>query len=1557
MARNTAQVEIEIQNQGAIAALQNVIGSVQTLNNEAIRLRFGFQSQFAVIQQTINAVLGSSIQLEQQLISIRASLAATNDIQSFGKSIADPLERISALAPATNRAIAQVRRDSLELANATSDEIISVFEIISGQVGNIGANLDDAAKLTKAFSASFSTLGLPLAGARQEVTAILQSQIDQNAALAKTLNINNTQIAQEKAKGTLVQFLIDKTASLAAGQSLVAKTFGGVTSNLVEVGQRVQEAFGKVVLPPLVEQLTKVYDVLVLAQPQIEAFFKNVGDGFIAISSGAKLVFDSVAPLLQNIGQTIGVIAQTSLPVLQTGLALTFGTLTLIGNVLTTTLTPVLKVLQSDFGKFAVTIGLTVVALNQLAPIVLGLAQSALSVLSVGAFSAKQGVLGLAQVLPVLATNMIGVISSIQAFNLALVESASKAVVGFVTAIPRATAEILRFAITTGTTATASLVGFAKSIPAIIVGLSGLALTAVPVAINALSTFALSTVPSASFSLLNFAKTAVPAVIAAMQTFITTTIPSATAALISFAVNGVRFAVANIGVLVASFATIAVAAVALAGAVAVLTGGFLAYKAAMDASKASQDAWKNSVNSTEKNVIDFTKRLKELQDQQKLGTITDEGRERLEGYKKLLKETASDIPRQIADLQKAVDENKVAGLFGINETEAKTEIERLKKLQAETLGVLDETKILGQKAQNQGDLKQQFSVVSDNFFKEFQNGTQLSVTQAKELIKTLDQEVELGIRSKESGLERLKALSQAEFILKDDRIAAAKAATAIIDKENKTQSESNGQKQAEIQAQIAAGQVSELDGIKSVSELRIAQNKREIEVIQEKLKFAIKGSQEEISLTTQLAKAKSESTKIETEAIQQQVQVLRGTLEREIQANTTLRTKAEQALQADLFALKLGGFENELQLQEQSLLQAKRNNEAEIFDKERQLEFDKTLLANFVGSQKEREDLILKIGNQEADIGKLQLAQTQNLLDRYKLLADVKVKSLENEKRETENVSKLLQSQNDLLQAQFKLESAITDAGIKASEQKLSVLKEAQEFVKKDGEARSNEELARIKKTRDEERARSLEKLSDSEKQAKLKEFQQQDQEESAKLAAEKQEKIDANNAEKKRLTIQRLSQLGISVGQSEVAIARQVFEEEQKLLELKARRFENEQSAARTQLEVQIQQSQIRDKQLQVESQIALIKAKASGDKEAITQALQLVNLTNEQVANNQKIGGFQRSTLLVTQEAERNNFNFEQDKAGFESRLRGADSGLRGLPINAQIQAQATGFTAPTTFDNASQIINKDVKANTQKVLSDRQNEIGDVADGAVAFENTSQQIADNFSRLPKSLDETKKKLNEVITASKELSDNPLFKSREEEKKRVETVKQSQVEAAKADLGTAKFVNQNLAAAGIANTPVDTPVTNLVESNSAVLGVAGIPKRRKLFTGGYAAPSEAVTVNEQGQEAATNLRTGETSLLPYGERQVIFGDTTYVHNASDTRQLLTANTSAAQAIADRNVEPQNNLVLDALGRIHDLIAGREAKLAVTNNFTNEARPDQRVYELTRAMIRATAV
>ena len=64
MAKNKAQIEIEVQNQGAIAAIQGIVGSIQGINREAISLRFGIESQFQIINQVFQSATGQAQQLE-----------------------------------------------------------------------------------------------------------------------------------------------------------------------------------------------------------------------------------------------------------------------------------------------------------------------------------------------------------------------------------------------------------------------------------------------------------------------------------------------------------------------------------------------------------------------------------------------------------------------------------------------------------------------------------------------------------------------------------------------------------------------------------------------------------------------------------------------------------------------------------------------------------------------------------------------------------------------------------------------------------------------------------------------------------------------------------------------------------------------------------------------------------------------------------------------------------------------------------------------------------------------------------------------------------------------------------------------------------------------------------------------------------------------------------------------------------------------------------------------------------------------------------------------------
>jgi hypothetical protein len=87
------------------ASSKSLLGGIQGIAFGFNNLVFSVQNFAGIANSTFQSLVGSSIQLEQQLISIRGALVATNDIQVGGKSIADPLEKINKLAPSVNKAI------------------------------------------------------------------------------------------------------------------------------------------------------------------------------------------------------------------------------------------------------------------------------------------------------------------------------------------------------------------------------------------------------------------------------------------------------------------------------------------------------------------------------------------------------------------------------------------------------------------------------------------------------------------------------------------------------------------------------------------------------------------------------------------------------------------------------------------------------------------------------------------------------------------------------------------------------------------------------------------------------------------------------------------------------------------------------------------------------------------------------------------------------------------------------------------------------------------------------------------------------------------------------------------------------------------------------------------------------------------------------------------------------------------------------------------------------------------------------------------------------------
>jgi len=296
-----------------------------------------------LFQQTI----GRAAKLEATLLKTKTTLASTTDVFVNGNKITDPLEAINALSGQIDERVASIRKRTLELAGVTSGQVVEVFGIVASQAGQIGANLKEAEDLAINFAGALGTFGIPLYQARQEITSILQGNINQDSYLAKALGITNEDIQKARTEiGGITKFLDDRLSAAVAGQAIAAKQLEGVVSNIVEVWEEFGLAIGQVALQPLIDGLTFVFETLIdsldvikkigaqvgkigagigsslagaagfnaldgqgtgaAAQRQAEQLFKTIEGAFGSLNTKLAEIFDSINQALSRVLSELG---------------------------------------------------------------------------------------------------------------------------------------------------------------------------------------------------------------------------------------------------------------------------------------------------------------------------------------------------------------------------------------------------------------------------------------------------------------------------------------------------------------------------------------------------------------------------------------------------------------------------------------------------------------------------------------------------------------------------------------------------------------------------------------------------------------------------------------------------------------------------------------------------------------------------------------------------------------------------------------------------------------------------------------------------------------------------------------------------------------------------------------------------------------------------------------------------------------------------------------------------------------------------------------------------
>lgn len=292
----------QVAKNGAAAFAQTTFNLTQELGLFSMGLE---ALKGLVLGGPYQLLIGQNVELQQQLLATRASLAATNQILDGGRTIVDPTKAIQALEGPVNAAITDLREKSLDLVGVTSKDLVPIFQIIAGYSSQVGINLKQVSDLTASTAASMGTLGIPLFQARQEISSILAGTIDMNSVLAKSLGITNQQVATWKSQGRVYEELTKRLEAFRAGNALAAQTINGVASNIQEVVDEIGRMAGEQLLKPVVDVLNVVYDYLKKNKDEIADIATivvgNLLEGLKTISEALGVIFESTAPMARNL--------------------------------------------------------------------------------------------------------------------------------------------------------------------------------------------------------------------------------------------------------------------------------------------------------------------------------------------------------------------------------------------------------------------------------------------------------------------------------------------------------------------------------------------------------------------------------------------------------------------------------------------------------------------------------------------------------------------------------------------------------------------------------------------------------------------------------------------------------------------------------------------------------------------------------------------------------------------------------------------------------------------------------------------------------------------------------------------------------------------------------------------------------------------------------------------------------------------------------------------------------------------------------------------------------
>lgn len=243
------------------------------------------------------AGIAANRQLEQVRLGIAAVITSLAQLKVDGVPV-DGAEKFGAAMRVAGEQLEKLRVDAVNTV-ATFEQIAPAFQAAIGPGLAAKLSLDQIREITVKVVQAAGAIGLPLHQVNQEVRAILEGTINEDARLAKVLGISNEMVKSWKQQGTLAKELNERLAGFAVAGVEAAQTLDGLTSNL-------QEALNVFSAEATTRAFATLKDEFARLLPQLFDF-KNAGIAaqFRALAQLADDVLTRVIRIGGSIAQSI----------------------------------------------------------------------------------------------------------------------------------------------------------------------------------------------------------------------------------------------------------------------------------------------------------------------------------------------------------------------------------------------------------------------------------------------------------------------------------------------------------------------------------------------------------------------------------------------------------------------------------------------------------------------------------------------------------------------------------------------------------------------------------------------------------------------------------------------------------------------------------------------------------------------------------------------------------------------------------------------------------------------------------------------------------------------------------------------------------------------------------------------------------------------------------------------------------------------------------------------------------------------------------------------------